>query len=134
MSSVFHHNWKGQAGQILRQAWPVLVGAWAGIAFGVLDTVMVGHSSPIDLQAMGLGVSIYITVFIGLMGVIHALIPIIAQQFGARRLTEVGRWWGQGVWLALLLTLIGTLALAFPNIWLRWSGDLSPEVHARVTW
>ena len=54
MSSVFHHNWKGQAGQILRQAWPVLVGSWAGIAFGVLDTVMVGHSSPIDLQAMGL--------------------------------------------------------------------------------
>lgn len=134
MSSVFHHNWKGQAGQILRQAWPVLVGSWAGIAFGVLDTVMVGHSSPIDLQAMGLGVSIYITVFIGLMGVIHALIPIIAQQFGARRLTEVGRWWGQGVWLALLLTLIGTLALAFPNIWLSWSGDLSPEVHDRVTW
>lgn len=134
MPTLFHHNWKSQAGLILRQAWPVLVGSWAGIVFGVLDTVMVGHSSAIDLQAMGLGVSIYISVFIGLMGVIHALIPITAQSFGARKLTDVGRWWGQGVWLALLLTLIGTLGLALPDLWLRWSGDLGPLVHERVTW
>src|SRR5690606_41765723 len=106
MPTLFHHNWKSQAGLILRQAWPVLVGSWAGIAFGGLDTVMVGHSSAIDLQAMGLGGSIYIAVFIGLMGVVHALIPIIAQQCGAGRLTEEGRWWGRGVWLALLLTLL----------------------------
>ncbi len=70
---------------ILQQAWPILVSAWAGIIFAVLDTAMVGHTNAADLQAMALGASVYITVFIGLMGVVHALIPIIAQHFGAQR-------------------------------------------------
>ena len=55
---------------ILRQAWPILVSSWAGIVFAVLDTAMVGHASAADLQAMSLGASVYITVFVGLMGVV----------------------------------------------------------------
>lgn len=117
---------------ILQQAWPILVSAWAGIAFAVMDTAMVGHSSAADLQAMALGVSIYITVFIGLMGVIHALIPIIAQHFGAGRLADAGHAWGQGVWLALILSAIGGFCLLFPDVWLSMSGDVSAEVRRLI--
>ena len=119
---------------IVRQAWPVLVSQWAGIAFGVLDTAMTGHASPQDLAAMSLSASVYITVFVGLMGVIHALIPILAQQFGAGRLSEVGRTWGQGVWLALGLSLAGAVLMLFPDMWLAFSGDVDPEVRSRITW
>lgn len=117
---------------ILQQAWPILVGAWAGIIFAVLDTAMVGHTSAADLQAMALGSSIYITVFIGLMGVVHALIPIIAQLFGAQRLSDAGHAWGQGVWLALGLSALGSATLLFPDIWLSLSGQVEPEVRRRI--
>ncbi len=117
---------------ILRQAWPILVSSWAGIVFAVLDTAMVGHASAADLQAMSLGASIYITIFVGLMGVVHALIPIIAQHFGARRLDEAGRAWGQGIWLALILSALGGACLLFPDAWLSLSGDVEPEVRRRV--
>ncbi|WP_345797370.1 MATE family efflux transporter [Castellaniella sp. MT123] len=117
---------------ILQQAWPILVGAWAGIVFAVLDTAMVGHTDAIDLQAMALGASIYITVFVGLMGVVHALIPIIAQHFGARRLSAAGHAWGQGVWLALGLSVLGGACLLFPDVWLSLSGSIEPEVRTRV--
>ncbi len=117
---------------ILRQAWPILVSSWAGIVFAVLDTAMVGHASAADLQAMSLGASVYITVFVGLMGVVHALIPIIAQHFGAGRLREAGRAWGQGVWLALLLSALGGASMLFPDVWLSLSGDVEPEVRRRV--
>lgn len=120
--------------ETLKQAWPVLISAWAGIAFGVLDTTMVGHASAADLQAMALSVSIYITVFIGLMGVVHALIPIIGQYFGARQLTQVGHAWGQGVWLSLGLASLGSVALFFPDLWLFFSGTIEPEVQNGVTW
>ncbi len=119
---------------ILRQAWPVLVSSWAGIVFGVLDTAMAGHASAADLQAMALAVSIYLTVFIGLMGIVHALIPIIAQHFGGERYLDVGRAWGQGVWLALGLSLLGIVAMLFPNVWLSLSGDVEPAVRQGVTW
>lgn len=118
---------------IAKQAWPVLISQWAGIAFGVLDTAMTGHASAADLAAMSLSISVYITVFVGLMGVIHALIPIQAQHFGAGEFHEVGRMWGQGVWLALGLAMIGALLMMFPDAWLSLSGDVAPEVRERVT-
>lgn len=118
--------------EIARQAWPVLIASWAGIAFGVIDTAMGGHSGALDLQIMALATSIYVSVFVGLMGVIHALIPILAQHYGAGRYAEVGRLWGQGIWLAAALCLVGTVFLLLPDMWLRVSGDLQPEVHNGV--
>ncbi|AYD63703.1 MATE family efflux transporter [Achromobacter spanius] len=117
---------------IAKQAWPVLISQWAGISFGVLDTAMTGHSSASDLAAMALSASIYITVFVGLMGVVHALIPILAQHFGAGNNDEVGRSWGQGVWLALGLSVVGAVLMLFPDVWLSMSGDVAPGVRERI--
>lgn len=118
---------------ITKQAWPVLISQWAGISFGVLDTAMTGHASAADLASMALSVSIYITVFVGLMGVVHALIPILAQQFGGGNNDEVGRIWGQGVWLALGLSVVGAALMLFPDMWLSMSGDVDAGVRERVT-
>lgn len=122
----------GSIRHLVHQAWPVLVGQWAGIALGVLDTAMTGHASAVDLAAMSLSVSIYITVFVGLMGIVHALIPILAHHYGARQFPEVGAAWGQGVWLALTLSVIGGTILLFPGAWLSLSGDVEPAVRARI--
>lgn len=62
--------------RIAALAWPVLIGQLAVIAFGVLDTAMAGRASAADLAAIGLGGSIYVTVYISLMGVLQALSPI----------------------------------------------------------
>ena len=110
----------------------MLVSQWAGISFGVLDTAMTGHASPTDLAAMALSASIYITIFVGLMGVVHALIPILAQHFGAGSNAEVGRSWGQGVWLALGLSVVGAILMLFPDVWLSMSGDVAPDVRERI--
>ncbi|TFL13731.1 MATE family efflux transporter [Pusillimonas caeni] len=134
MSPPATRSFLQHVGETLRQAWPVLISAWASMAFGVMDTAMAGHASAADLQAMSLAVSIYITIFVGLMGVIHALIPIIGQHYGGKRLLEVGRAWGQGVWLALGLSAIGAVAMLFPNVWLTLSGDVDPAVRSGVTW
>jgi MATE family multidrug resistance protein len=117
---------------IAKQAWPVLISQWAGISFGVLDTAMTGHSSASDLAAMALSASIYITVFVGLMGVVHALIPILAQHYGAGNNLEVGRSWGQGVWLALGLSGVGAILMLFPDVWLSMSGEVAPAVRERI--
>ncbi len=118
--------------EIARQAWPVLIASWAGVAFGVIDTAMGGHAGALDLQVMALATSIYVTVFVGLMGVIHALIPILAQHYGAGREAEVGRMWGQGVWLSAGLCLVGGALLLAPDVWLSLSGDIDPAVRQGV--
>ncbi|WP_338862941.1 MATE family efflux transporter [Mycetohabitans rhizoxinica] len=119
------------ARQIISLAWPVLVGQLAIIAFGVIDTAMVGRYCATDLAALGLGSSIYISVYIGLTGILVALQPIAAQLFGAHRHAQIGEEVRQSAWLAIILALPGCLLLYFPTPLLRIA-DAPPELNERA--
>lgn len=112
---------------ILAQAPPILLGQLAGMAYYVIDTMMIGHFSRIHLAAVGLGISVYATVFISLLGPISALSPIIAQHHGALRARAVGESYTQGLWFAAVLSACGVAVLAFPQTWLRFV-DAPPDV------
>ena len=66
---------RGDISRILPLAWPMLVGQVAVLMFATVDTVLVARHSAIDLAALAVGGGAYITVFIGLMGVVLALGP-----------------------------------------------------------
>ncbi|WP_347554500.1 MATE family efflux transporter [Robbsia sp. KACC 23696] len=95
-------------------AWPVLVGQLAIIAFGVIDTAMVGRYSAESLASLGLGASIYISVFVALTGILVALSPIAGNLYGAGRVAEIGEQTRQAIWLAVALSVIGAVLLTFP--------------------
>jgi len=118
--------------RITALAWPVLIGQLAVIAFGVLDTAMAGRASAADLAAIGLGGSIYVTVYISLMGVLQALSPIAGQLYGAQKHGEIGEEVRQAVWLGLVLAAIGMLLLWFPAPLLRLA-DATPELTEKAT-
>ena len=119
------------ARSIGRFAWPILVAQLAVMASGVLDTVMSGHYSAVDLAAVGIGASIYYSIFIGLLGVVQSLSPIAAQLYGAKQYPRIGEEARQTMWLAAGLALCGVLLLGFPEPFLRLAGA-PPEVEARV--
>ncbi|CAJ0701721.1 MATE family efflux transporter [Ralstonia holmesii] len=118
--------------RITELAWPVLIGQLAVIAFGVLDTAMAGRASAADLAAIGLGGSIYVTVYISLMGVLQALSPIAGQLYGAQRYGEIGEEVRQAVWLGLVLAAIGMLILWFPAPLLQLA-NATPELTEKAT-
>ncbi len=106
---------RGMTAQIAALAWPVLIGQLAVIANGVIDTMMTARSSAADLAALGIGAAVYISIFVGLSGVLQALSPSIGQLFGARKFEAIGFEVRQGIWLALFLTMIGAIGLCFPS-------------------
>lgn len=112
-------------------AWPVLIGQLAVIAFGVIDTAMVGRFSATDLAALGLGSSVYISVYIGLTGILVALQPIAGQLFGAGREAEIGEETRQAFWLASALMVIGFVLLYFPEPLLSLA-KAPPALHDRT--
>lgn len=95
-------------------AWPVLVGQIAVMMFGTVDTLMMGRVGPADLAALAVGSAAYVTIFVGLMGIVLAVGPIAGRQFGAQDLPGAGQSFVQAQWLALLLCVPGCLALWFP--------------------
>ncbi len=117
---------------LLKLAGPLLVGQLAVIAFGVLDTAMTARYSADDLAALAMASAIFISVYVGLTGVVSALAPIAGQLFGAKRYDEIGEEVRQAIWLSALLSLFGALIL--------WNADLildisqvSPEIHAKAS-
>ncbi|MBA4177817.1 MAG: MATE family efflux transporter [Leptothrix sp. (in: Bacteria)] len=124
-------NWADSARRIAPLAWPVLVGQLSVLAFGTIDTLFVARASAADLAALAVGSAAYITVFIGFMGVVLALAPIVGQLHGAGRSSEAGRQVHQAVWIALALSLLGSTLLVFPQPFLALA-HAGPEVAGKV--
>ena len=119
------------ARRIVHLGWPVLVAQLATMANSVIDTVMAGHYSARALATVGLGSSIYFSVFITLMGILIALSPITAQHFGAGRHEAITHDVRQGLWMAVMLSAIGVVLLGFPDPFLTLSG-MRPEIAQDV--
>jgi multidrug resistance protein, MATE family len=123
--------WLNSARRIVPLAWPVFVGQLSVLAFGTIDTLMVGRVSAQDLAALAVGSAAFVTVFIGFMGVVLALSPIVGQLFGAGQFDQAGRQVHQAFWVALGLSLLGSAVLAFPQPFLSMS-QVGPEVAVKV--
>lgn len=117
--------------RIAHLAWPVFIGQLAVIGFSTVDTLLVARSSPEDLAALSVGAAAYITVFVGLMGVVLALGPIVGQLFGARQWAQAGRQLHQAVWVSVGLSVLGALVLLFPWPFLVLA-QASVEVEDRI--
>jgi MATE family multidrug resistance protein len=112
-------------------AWPVFVGQVAVLAFSTVDTVLVARTTATELAALAVGAAVYISVFIGLMGVVLAIGPIAGQMFGAGKPEQAGHELQQAVWLAVFLAIPGCLVLLVPDPFLALS-RAEPAVAARV--
>ena len=106
---------------IARHAGTVLVGQLAVMAFGVTDTIVAGRYSQQTLAALSVGSAVYISIFVGLLGVLQALLPTWAELHGASRKEELGRSVRQALYLAGLTMGAGLLALLFPGALLEWT-------------
>ena len=116
---------------IVRQAFPLLLAQLASISMLVIDSILLGHYGALDLAAIAVGGGIYISVVMALVGILQSLGPIAAHHAGAGdRPAAVAAFW-QGVWLAVLLAVPGSLLLWWPDPVLAIS-HLDPAVDGRV--
>lgn len=122
-------EWRRTARQVAALAWPVLVAQLAGIGMMVIDTRIVGHYATLHLAAVAVGASLYVSLMLGLAGIVQALGPCVAQALGAGKTEQIGPWVRQGLWLSALLSVPGVFLLLNPHLMLDWVG-VSPEVEA----
>lgn len=117
--------------RILPLAWPVLVGQLAVLGFSTVDTILVARFAANDLAALSIGMAVYITIFIGFMGMVLAISPVAGQLFGAGKLHAAGQQVHQAIWLALGLAVVGSTLLLMPGPFLALA-KAGPDVTDKV--
>ena len=116
---------------ITRHALTVLVGQLAVMAYGVTDTIVAGRHAASSLAALSVGSAIFISVYVALMGVLQALLPVWAEQRGAQDWRGIGRSFRQALYLCAITSLLGMAALLSPDTILEWT-DVPMDLRAPV--
>ena len=86
---------------------PITVTQLLQVGYTTVAVIMAGRVGATELAAVGLGAALWIFVYLGCMGLLLALSPIIAQHHGAGHSAEIRHSFQQGLWLALIVGLFG---------------------------
>lgn len=124
--------------ELLRLALPVAAVQVGQMLMGVVDTLMVGHVSPVDLAAVALGNIYFFACAIFGMGLLFSLDPVVSQAVGAGDREAMARGVQRALLLAVGLTVFAgvLLMLAGPVLEaLRQPEEVVPKAagYARAT-
>jgi len=116
---------------IAQHALTVLVGQLAVMAFGVTDTIVTGRYSQDSLAALSIGSAVFVSVYVAVMGLFQALLPIWAEHHGAGRPVAIGASVRQSLYLWLAASLLGMAVLLSPEPILR-ATEVPPALRGEV--
>jgi MATE family multidrug resistance protein len=106
---------------ILKHAGTVLIGQLAVVAFGVTDTIIAGRYDPQALAVLSVSSAVYVSVYVTLLGVIQALLPMFAELYGGKKFSSVGELLRQSLYVWLALSVIGAMVLLSPYYLLEYT-------------
>lgn len=98
-----HH--KKEASTLIKLATPVLIASIAQTGMGFVDTVMAGGVSATDMAAVSIAASIWLPSILFGIGLLMALVPIVAQLNGSGRQENIAFEIQQGAALALWVSV-----------------------------
>ena len=55
---------------------PIMISIFSTMGLGLVDTIILGHISPVELAAVAIGGGAYIIVLFGLCGITQAVAPL----------------------------------------------------------
>ena len=118
---------------IAQHATTVLIGQLAVMAYSVTDTIVAGRFSSASLAALSVGSAIYVSVFVALLGILQALLPIWAELHGSGETTGLGRSFRQALYLCAAVATLGMVILLHAGPVFQWAQvpeTLRPEAQA----
>lgn len=85
---------------------PILITQFAQAGLGLIDTIMAGRFSAVDLAAVAVGVGIWLPITLLFTGIILATTPLVAEATGAKQRQHLASLVQHAIRLAALLGII----------------------------
>ena len=124
-------RFRAESLSLFKLSGPIILSQIAQVLMGLVDTVMAGQAGAVELAAVGLGVALWIPVFIALMSIVQALSPVVAHHFGAGDLDAVASDTREGIWLAMWLAVAPFLLMPFVQPLLS-TADIDPVLAGKT--
>jgi MATE family multidrug resistance protein len=101
------HEWT----TLLALGSPILIGQLAQMSNGVIDTVMAGRASSDDLTGVAIGNSLWVPIFLFMIGLLNATQPLISGHRGAKQEHKILPVTWNAFYLSLVATVFAVLVL-----------------------
>ena len=111
--------------EMLRLAPPIVLARSGIVVITLVDTIMVGHYSALELGYLAIGMSLVQPVIVTALGLIMGTLVLTANNFGAGRLAECGAIWRRGAAYAFWLGAGGAAICLFGEFLLTLTGQTS---------
>lgn len=118
--------------KIIKLSIPLFIASFAQTAMGFVDTVMAGGVSASDMAAVSIAASIWLPSILFGVGILMALIPLIAQAHGANNLKKIPQLGQQGLYIALFLSVPTCLVLYNAGVLVKFM-DIEPILKIITT-
>ena len=101
---------------------PIILTQLSQMGIGVIDSIMAGRVSPVDLAGVALGGNFYFPPVVLLSGIAMAVTPMLSQMHGASDEARGGAVVRQALWIAVLGGLVATGLMQFGEAGYRLIG------------
>ncbi|BBN81729.1 putative multidrug resistance protein NorM [Pseudoalteromonas sp. A25] len=131
-------HWESK--RLLQLATPVFFAQITLVLMSVVDTMMAGQVSANDLAALSIATGIWNPLLFSLQGILLAITGIVAHCHGAKDISSIKSHFQQGIYLALILTVLSLILAKFtPHVFSKLGTstditDLSQQYIDFVKW
>ncbi|NNM71658.1 MATE family efflux transporter [Enterovirga aerilata] len=117
--------WGTEVAATLALAWPMVLSNLAVTGMATIDVILVGRLGPEPLAAAALGTNLFHAVMISSIGLVNAVSPLVAAEYGRCRhaVREIRRTVRQGLWVALAICIPAWMVLYQGEMLLRAFGQ-----------
>lgn len=118
--------------QLFRLTGPLVLSQAVYMLMGLMDTVMAGHAGAEEQAVVGLGVALWVPIFLALLGISQALSPVVAHHHGAGDKAAIVADTREGLWLAGIAAVVPFLLL--PGIpMVLAAAQIEPDLAGKVS-
>lgn len=117
--------------RLIKLSTPVLIASIAQTGMGFVDTVMAGGVSATDMAAVAIAASVWLPSILFGVGLLMALVPVVAQLNGSGKSKKVPFEIHQGIYLALGVS-IPIMLILYNAGFIIESMDVEPELFEKT--
>ena len=109
--------------EVFRLSWPVIVSRSSVMTMALVDTVMVGRFSTMELAFLSIGLTPFVPIYLIMLGMVMGTVVMSAAAYGSGDYKECGAVWRRSIPYAAALGFLGSFISCFGEELLQMGGQ-----------